>query len=194
MANSQAGYRIIGISGTNGAGKDTVGQILAEHHGWLFVSVSEYLRDEARKRGLPIERENLRMISAEWRRKYGLGVLVDMAAEEFKKSNHKYKGLAVVPMRNPGEAQEVKNLGGKIVWVDADPKVRYQRIFSRARSAEDNKSFEQFLQEEKAEMEHEGDHHTLSMSGVKALADTFIDNSGNDPRVFAKEIEEKLEL
>ena len=71
--------QIIGIAGTNGAGKDTVGELLAEHYGYLFVSVTELLRAEARRRGLPVEREVLRSISAEWRRELGLGVLVDKA-------------------------------------------------------------------------------------------------------------------
>lgn len=186
--------KILGISGTNGAGKDSIGEMLAERYGWLFVSVSDYLRDEARKRGLPIEREVLRMISAEWRRKYGLGVLVDKAIQEFEESGNKYKGLAVVPMRNPGEAQRVKDLGGKLVWVDADPKIRYQRIYSRQRSAEDQKTFEQFLKEEQDEMEHSGDHHTLNMSGVKAKADIFLENSGDSLEEFMQEAKKALHV
>src|ERR1043166_4872159 len=104
--------KLIGVAGTNGSGKDTVGQMLAQKHGWMFISVSEFLREEARKRGLPIEREVLRSISTEWRRKYGLSVLTDRAVKLFEDSNNKYKGLAVAPMRNPGEAQKVKDLGG----------------------------------------------------------------------------------
>src|SRR3990167_11034388 len=129
--------KLIGISGTNGSGKDTVGDMLAERHNWLFVSVSDFLREEARHRGLPIEREHLSSISAEWRRKHGHGVLTQRAAELFKKTAGKHKGLAVIPMRHPGEAAKVKELGGKIVWVDADPRVRYKRIAERSRSTED---------------------------------------------------------
>jgi cytidylate kinase len=66
MANSK---KVIGISGTNGSGKDTLGRALSLRHNFLFVSVTDLLREEARRRGLAIERENLRMISAEWRRK-----------------------------------------------------------------------------------------------------------------------------
>jgi cytidylate kinase len=112
---------------------------LADDYGYLDVSVSDFLRQEAKKRGLPIEREVLRSISAEWRRDYGLGVLVDKAVELYKKTGDKYSGLVAIPMRNPGEAQHLKNLGGILVWVDADPKLRYQRIYSRRRSAEDDK-------------------------------------------------------
>jgi len=37
------GLKIIGLAGTNGSGKDTVGHILADKHGYLFVSVVELL-------------------------------------------------------------------------------------------------------------------------------------------------------
>ena len=51
--------------------------MLAHHHNYMFISVTDLLRNEARRRGLPVVRENLRTISAEWRRELGLGVLVD---------------------------------------------------------------------------------------------------------------------
>lgn len=171
------GYEIIGIAGTNGSGKDTLGQILADDYGWLFVSGADFLRDEAKRRNLPIEREVLRTISAEWRRRYGLGVLVDKAVEIYKKADGQYRGLVVSPMRNPGEAQYVKDLGGTLVWVDADPKIRYERISKRQRSAEDQKTFKEFLKEEQAEMKPSGDEATLSLSGVKVKADTFLENN-----------------
>lgn len=185
---------IIGIAGTNGSGKDTVGQVLAEDYGWLSISVSDYLREEARKRGQPIEREVLRNISTEWRKQFGLGVLVDKAVKEFKESGDKYAGLVIIPMRNPGEAQRIKDLGGKLIWVDAEPKIRYQRIYSRARSPEDAKTFEQFLAEEQAEMDHSGDETTLSLSGVKAKADIFIENNSNNLEDFKTEVKTALNL
>jgi dephospho-CoA kinase len=186
--------KLIGIAGTNGSGKDTLGELLAHDHQWLFVSVADMLSDEARKRGQPIEREVLRTISAEWRRKYGLGVLVDKAVELFNESPGMYKGLVVVPMRNPGEAQHLKDLGGTLVWIDADPKVRYERITQRQRSTEDKKTFEQFIAEEQAEMQHSGDAATLSMADVKAKADIFVQNDSNDAEAFKLAAEGALQL
>lgn len=181
-------FSIIGISGTNASGKDTLGQTLASR-GWLFISVSEILRDELHSRGLAIERDNLRNLSAEWRREGGLGILVDKALEVYEREKNKKKlsGLAIASLRNPGEANRVHELGGKVIWTDADPKVRYERIVSRLRSDEDRKTYEEFLAEEKAELEHSGDEATLSLSGVKAKADIFIRNDGNDIEIFKKE-------
>ena len=169
---------IIGIAGTNGSGKDSLGQILADDYGWQFISVTDILRDGLREKKLPIERENLRELSAQWRRESGLGVLVNKAVEIYQKNPGGHKGLVIASLRNPGEADRVHELGGKVVWVDADPKVRYKRIVSRLRGDEDRKTYEQFLAEEQAEMEHSGDEATLNIGGVRTNADIFLENNG----------------
>jgi len=187
--------RIIGLAGTNGSGKDTVGQILADKHNYLFVSVTELLRAEAERRGLPVERENLRMISAEWRRESGLGVLIDKAVAEFEPVKAKYSGLVMASLRNPGEADRVHELGGTMVWVDADPRIRYDRIqanaAARGRAKEDAKTFEQFQAEEAAEMNKpaDGDAASLNMSGVKSRCDAFINNDSSDMASLALKIQ-----
>ena len=188
--------KLIGIAGTNGSGKDTVGHMLAERHNYLFVSVSDLLRDEARKRNLPVTREVLRAISAEWRREFGLGVLVDRAVKLFESYGDKYAGVVACPMRNTGEAQHLKDLGGTLIWVDADPHVRYERIKNgnRGRAGEDDKTFEQFLAEEAAEMKRSGDDATLNVGDVKNLADVFLDNNSNDIETFKDEAEKVLKL
>lgn len=172
--------KIIGIGGTNGSGKDTIGHLLAVRHSYMFLSVTDILRGEARKRGLPVDREALRTISAEWRRQSGLGVLVEKAVELFQPVAGQYKGLAIASLRNPGEADAVHEHGGTVLWVDADPRVRYDRIqanaVARDRAEEDNKTFEQFLAEEQAEMHATGDAATLDMSAVRTKADLTIMN------------------
>lgn len=183
---------IIGLGGSNGSGKDTVGEMLAERHGYLFVSVSDLLRDELKRRGQAIERENLRALSAEWRRESGLGVLVKKAVELYEQQKDRHQGVVMASLRNPGEADEIHALGGTLIWVDADPKIRYDRIFSRQRTAEDSKTFEQFLAEEEAEMQHSGDEATLNMSAVKEKADITLLNSGNDIEAFKDQAEAAL--
>jgi cytidylate kinase len=174
--------RIIGLAGTNGSGKDTIGHILAGKHGYLFISITDLLRAEAVRRGLPVEREVLRTISAEWRRESGLGVLVDKALAEFEPSKDKYAGLVMSSLRNPGEADRVHELGGTVVWVDADPRLRYDRIQAnaakRGRAKEDTKTFEQFQAEEAAEMNKPagGDDANLDMAAVKTRCDILLDN------------------
>lgn len=172
--------KLLGISGTNGGGKDFLAQHLADTLGYLFISVSDVLRAEAERRGQSSERSILRTISAQWRRESGLGVLVDKAVEEYGRrgGDGKYQGLVIASIRNPGEVERIHELQGLVVWVDADPAIRYARIYSRQR-ADDRKTFEEFIAEEQAEMHHSGDDATLNMAAVKDRADRTIMNEGS---------------
>jgi dephospho-CoA kinase len=192
--------QIIGLAGTNGSGKDTAGHILAEHHGYLFVPATELLRAEVRRRNLPITRENLRMVGNHWRNELGVGVLVDKAVADWQIARDIYKGVVISSLRNPGEADRVHALGGTVIWIDADPPVRYKRIqanaVSRGRADEDNRSYRQFLEDEKAEMyPPEGaDASALNMNAVKDRADIIMDNTKEDIPAFRKSLEKFLDL
>lgn len=193
-----ADIKIIGLSGTNGAGKDAVGHTLALKHNYLFVSVSDLLREEAKRREIAADRENLRMISAEWRRKYGYGVLIDQAYKIYNDLETKYAGLAVASLRNSHEADRVHELGGIVVWVDANPRTRYRRIqanlMERGRSVEDTKTFEQFLVDEEMEMNIPpgGDDANLNMSGVKTRSDIVLLNDGTNLEEFELFVDQQL--
>jgi len=190
--------QVIGLAGTNGSGKDTVGHMLADHYGYLFISVTDLLRGEAKRRGQSPAREVLRTISAEWRRELGLGVLIDKAVAEYDTVRDQYKGVVMASLRNPGEADRVHEMGGTVVWIDADPKIRYERIqanaASRGRAEEDDKTYEQFLAEEEVEMHASGDAATLDMAAVKEKSDIFVDNGHETLEELEKHLQEKLGL
>ena len=133
---------IVGISGTNGAGKDELGKLLAEHQGYYFHSVSDLLREELRRQGKEVTRENQGALSKQWRNESGDdGIMFQKAIEEYLtlKDEKGWKGLALVNARHPGEAATVHKYEGKMVWVDADQRVRYERAVLGDRSGrEDN--------------------------------------------------------
>ena len=190
--------KIIGIAGTNGSGKDTIGQILVEQFHYTFVSVTDTLRAEARRRGISENRASTRLISAEWRRAHGLPVLVDKVIDQYREQVEKGGNLAMASLRHPAEADRIHELDGLVIWVDANPRLRYDRIQANAatrnRAVEDNKTFEQFLAEEAAEMHSSGDEATLDMSAVKAKSDVVIINNFDSRQSLATEVANQLHL
>jgi cytidylate kinase len=189
--------KLFGIAGTNGAGKDSVAEMLAERHGFLFAGATEMFLDELKARGWPPDREHKSKLSAEWRREFGMGVIVDKAVEMFNKAGGQYKGLIVGSLRHPGEADRVHELGGKMIWVDAEPRVRYDRIQAALSQREGTHveaglTFEEFLAEQEREMHPTGDAATLNISAVKERSDIFIENNGNDIKTFKDQAEKAL--
>jgi cytidylate kinase len=194
--------QIVGLAGTNGSGKDTVGLILAEHYNFWFFSLTELFREECRLRGIPIVRENTRMISAQWRRESGLATLVDRSMAAFEKAGgyKKYAGVVMSSLRNPYEPDRIHELGGTVIWIDAEPEIRYERIQSnaatRGRAGEDNKTYEQFLQEEQDEMHPPkgADETALNGAAVKERADIFLTNNHDKLESLLHETTRALEL
>jgi dephospho-CoA kinase len=187
---------VIGIGGTNGAGKDTVAQLLTEKYGYLFVGATEMFLEELQARGWPTDREHKSKLSADWRRQYGMAAIVDKAVAVYEKTAlGAYKGLVVGSLRHPGEADRIHELKGLMLWIDADPEVRYHRISiaNRGRGLEDNKSYEDFLAEEQREMTQSGDAATLNMSAVKERADTILWNNSSDLTKLSDQLASILE-
>lgn len=171
---------IVGIAGTNGAGKDVLGLLLAELENYHFVSASDLLRDELRRTGVPLERANLAALSQRWRQESGdEGILTVKAMDQYEQERDTYDGLAIVSLRHPEEAQRIKEHGGVIVWVDADQRHRYERLQAGSRGrAEDHLSFEEFQAAEYREMHPDpaAEPGALNMKGVHDLADITIEN------------------
>lgn len=164
--------RIVGVAGTNGSGKDTLGNLLAER-GYTTVSLSDILRHDLDEQGLPHTRENLNHQSKKIRDARGDAGVALRALEVHAEA----KGLCITSIRTPGEAQILKDNGGVIIWIDADRKLRYERVLRAHRGRiEDQVTFEQFSEQEDAEMNPTEQGGGLNMGGVKALADVMVDN------------------
>ena len=191
--------QIVGISGTNGAGKDVLGRLLAERCGYSFHSVSELLREELTRTGQKINRENQSALSKKWRNESGdNGIMFTKAmdvyfAEEVSRCN----GLALVSIRHPDEVLRVHERGGVVVWVDADQRLRYDRLQSGDRGrAEDRISFEQFQSDEYREMHPPADAPvgSLNMIAVRDLSDIFIENNFSSLEAYQQYLIQEFEL
>lgn len=182
--------KIIGLAGTNGSGKDTVAEILSREYGYYSVSATDMLEAELKLRGLSSERENKRSVGNEWRERYGLSYIVDKAIELAEKAGA--NKLTVGSLRHPAEAKKVKHDGGIVLWVDADQKLRYERVQSGNRGRiEDKKTYKQFQREESEELNKSSIKAGLSGAEVKKYCDVFIENDGTEEEL-KKQIATKL--
>lgn len=185
---------IIGIAGTNGSGKDTLAELREELQGVLNTSLSDVLRREATRRGLSHERKNLRAISTEWENELGEGALVQKVLEYYETERGSKGGLSISSVRRATEAEAIKRAGGLIVWVDADQRQRYDRIAARSR-ADDMISFEEFVDQEKAELFNTaGVKGALETGKIAHLADIKIYNDFSSKQAYVDYLKEHFEL
>ncbi len=164
---------IIGITGTIGAGKDTIADYL-KTKGFAYHSLSDIIRDECNTRNLSHERDNLIAVGNELRTTFGPSVLGKLTAAKIEKLGEK-KSLAV-SIRNPAEIEALRATPGFfLIAVDAPIELRFERIKKRGRP-EDAVSFEKFKEQENRE--RAGTATQQQLTSVMALADAHIDNAG----------------
>ncbi len=175
---------IIGITGTDGAGKGTVVEYLVKQKGFTHYSSSGFVAEEIEKQGLEVTRNQLRLTANELREKYGNNFVVRQA---FEKALEEKKELVVIEsIRATAEAEFLKQQGGILLAVDADEALRYERVQER-RSAKDQVTFEQFAAHETLE-KNDPNPHGMQKAKVIALADYTIFNNGS-----REELEESIE-
>lgn len=120
-----------GITGYMGSGKGTVIDILKEY-GFTAYSLSNVVRAEAQKRGLPAERKTLQDVGNDLRQTHGPAVLALRTIEEIRAADPAL--VAIEGIRNPAEVTAlVTNLGAVIVAVTVPDTIRIERIQRRKR-------------------------------------------------------------
>lgn len=171
---------IIGLTGTLAAGKDTLADYLCEQ-GFTHISLSQILRKMATSEGISITLENLTKLGNSIEEKYGPGYLAKKALEEIKQ----VKGDSVISsIRQPSEIDFLKSVENfYLVFVDADPKVRFERLKERGRQG-DSKNLEDFIKTEKKQMD--GKSGGMNLSECKKLADYVIQNDSTKENFIAE--------
>lgn len=170
---------MLGLSGTFASGKDTVANYLAEEHGFTHVSTGDMIRHEAQMRGQKKLRDILVAIGNELREAHGPGVLVERALEHFGQSEH----LVISGIRAVGEAEALKEAGGKLVFLDAPIGQRYEWLRRRGRIG-DETTLEQFKSDEEREL-NSAQNTRQNINGVKRLANFELLNDRSQAELFA---------
>ena len=166
---------VLGLTGKNASGKGTVAEILKKKN-FTYHSLSDSLRDELKTLKKEETRENLIDIGNKLRVKGGPGVLADKLMPKLNTENNHI----VDSIRNPLEVislrKETLLRRFFLISVDANSKLRYDRLCSRGRIG-DTDSWEKFVEQEKKE-ENNDDPNKQQLSRTMEMADYSIDNSG----------------
>lgn len=190
----EGNVRFVGVTGLPGAGKgafvDLLRPLLAQQGiATRYYSLSDELREEARRRNLAVERPVLRAIANELRLEHGAGVLsllVTNKIREDMRTLQAAENLVVIvdAIRNPEEVHVLRReLGPRftLVGVEAPLEILINRIAARARFDEP----EEFVKKKEAarkmilgESGKDEPTHGHNIAECVASADWHVDNSG----------------
>ena len=163
---------IIGITGTNGAGKGTVVDYLVQK-GFRHYSARAYIIAEIERRNLPIDRVSMRNVGNSLRKEHGSSYIIEQL---FTQARTEGGNAVIESIRSIGEADFLKANGALLFAVNADRKLRYERSVRRG-SHTDSVDFETWVAQEEREWHNEA-AHDMNVPGVMALADATVVNDG----------------
>lgn len=173
---------IIGVTGTDGGGKGAVVEYLVTQKGFMHCSARQLFLDEIYERKLEPSRANMRLVANSLRAEHGNDYLI---REYFRRTGYRPKEKYIIEsVRTLAEADALREYGGVLWVVDANQKLRFERIQTRA-SESDKITFEEFLAQEALEM-NDPDPHGMQKAKVMAAADVTILNEGTFEELHAR--------
>ncbi len=165
--------KIIGITGTIGAGKGTIVEYLTNKKDFTHFSVRQYLIEIIEKRGMLVNRDSMVSVANELRAKYGADYI---AIELYKQAKKSGKNCVIESLRTSGEIKTLRQKDNfYLIAINADASVRYKRVLKR-KSQTDMINFETFVENEKREMKNE-DPNKQNLSVCIKMADFTLNNN-----------------
>jgi len=165
---------IIGITGTLGAGKGTIVDYFVNNHNFKHFSVRKYLSDKLDGLGLPVDRKNMVDLGNRLRAENHPAYIVEQLCLLAEESGG---NCIIESIRTPGEVRFLKRFSSFLLAVDADVRVRYDRVVGRG-SETDRVSFDEFLADEKREM-GSSDPNKQNIGECIRLSDMIFYNGGS---------------
>ncbi|MDR1926340.1 MAG: dephospho-CoA kinase [Endomicrobium sp.] len=178
---------IIGLTGSNCSGKDTIAEYIVKEHEYKHCSLSDVIREIMKEENIETTRENLIAFGTKLREKNGYGFLARKALEKIELNNSKY---CITSIRHPDEVKELKKRKDFVlINVDSPMNIRFERMQRRNRQG-DPQIFEKFIELEEKEYRNKGAGQQLKET-MKMADITFI-NDSNDMKTLEVKIDELL--
>ena len=171
---------IIGLTGKNASGKGEAAEYLKKKS-FTYYSLSDEIRLELKKQGLPETRQNLIVTGNRIRENEGPSALAKRIKEKISDKS------IIDSIRNPKEVEELRSLPEfRLIAVDAPVDIRFKRAMARGRN-ENALTLEDFKKME--EKENSNDPKAQQLNSTIQLADINITNNGS-----VKELHEKIRI
>lgn len=193
--------KIVGVSGRDRSGKDTIAEFLIEK-GYFGYSLGDAVRRHSMIRHKdkedPISVRNMTETSNWLRTTHGPDVVLRQALEEYEKAlenGEKYKGIVVYSVRAPIEVDFILENDGVMVWIESSDETRYRRKIANMRKGETKVTIEEMLNQEALQTSPQPDipkEVQMDLSYVQSKATIVIENNGDDMDEFFKKAADQL--
>ncbi|MCX6792871.1 MAG: AAA family ATPase [Candidatus Falkowbacteria bacterium] len=164
---------VIGLVGPLSAGKGRVSEYIVNKYGASRHGFSDSLRDAMDRLQIEKNRVNFQDLSTFLRQRFGEDLLAKAMAKDIREDNHEY--IVVEGIRREADIAYLKEIPNfHLVAIDADIKLRYERLVKRSQNTDDdNKTFEEFVEDHKREAD-------ASVPILMTKAEFQIDNNGSE--------------
>lgn len=175
--------KLIGIIGEQASGKGAVAKMIVEKYGATRLTTSDLLKKTLETYDLEFSRDNLTKLALALKDNFGNDVLMKALLKDARESDN--ETVIIDGIRMKGDTKPFEEAYGKdfkLIYVTANPKIRYERSKGRGEKAgEATQDFETFMEKEKS-----GTEKDIAEIGEKA--DFTVDNGGT-----MEELEKQIE-
>ena len=159
--------KLIVTVGMPGSGKDELVEV-ARTMGLATLKMGDLVRDETRRRGLPLSNANVARVANDEREKHGLGVWAQKALPKLTETK-----MLVDGCRSDSEVTVFRHHFGDlfVLGIYSSPESRYDRMTQRGRG-DDGAGLQEFYDRDRRELK-------WGIGNAFALADGMLLNEGS---------------
>jgi uridine kinase len=187
---------VIGILGAPLAGKETCANLfekLLAEDGYSVSrhTFSDILRDTLKIWDITADRDNLQKMAIVMNAETGFGDGALSRAMAYRIKNDESDVAILDGVRWLGDERMIRGLNDEgiktiLIYIEADPEVRFARLSQRNRVGEGETTWEDFLRQEKAQTE-------IDIPDIGSRAEIVLKNNYEDVNDFRKDVERVYE-